>query len=118
MRPGLVVDRLNMFRVCLVLFCLGSSALQAEEALKDPTKPYKVISSKPVVMKPSVPLKVTYIKHSVGGNVAYINGELAREGDIVEGMRVAKITDSGVRLTKGGKAVWVALHAGSGITKK
>jgi len=89
------------------------------EILRDPTQPY---SAQPAPTRAAtsgeIPLTLNYLKHSGVEKVAYINGRSLREGDQINGMQVAEITSSGVKLTRDGRVRWVKLHTRRGIMKK
>ena len=111
----------------IVMFALAvamsshSFAYTAEngEILRDPTQPYSAQSAPTSAAKSGeIPLTLNYLKHSGAEKVAYINGRSLREGDQINGMQVAEITSSGVKLTQSGRVRWVKLHTSRGIMKK
>ncbi len=58
--------------------------------------------SPPVAEKPAVPLALTAIMGVPGGNVAVINNQIVKVGDVVSGHRVERITDQSVTLQEPG----------------
>jgi len=111
-----VVKGIKGFTLLVSVLCLASFA--SAEKLADPTKPYAYVPSKKTISAPSKTLRVTYIKHTQGGAVAYINGTAVQQGDWFQGMRVEQIKENGVQLRSNNKVFWAALIATKGITKK
>lgn len=101
----------------LVLVALNGLAEETE--LQDPTKPYRfkqaAVSSP---SEPKLPIVLNFIKKSGDDAVASLNGQSVRVGDRFQGMRVNKITNSGVQLVSSTRSRWVPLLSTSGITKK
>jgi hypothetical protein len=106
MRSGSVRNRYSILSV-LVALLIGPLLADAQELLRDPTRPY---AAKPVVTTTSggsvaTTFRVTAIFTSDLRRVAVVNGQRVIEGDRVDGATVVEIMADALQLNFQGKAI-------------
>jgi hypothetical protein len=110
---------LGVKAICgMALLFVTLNGLAEETELLDPTKPYRFKQAVSSPVEPRQPIVLNYIKKSGDDAVASLNGQSVRVGDRFQGMRVDKITSSGVQLVSSTRSRWVPLLSTPGITKK
>lgn len=95
-------------RLVASLLGLTLLATAAGQALDDPTRPYR--SAAPGTPGAAErPFELNGVLLGPNRRVAIINGELYREGDLVDGARVVRIEPRSVRLQRGDRSLVVEL---------
>lgn len=89
----------NPYLAALLLSMTAQAA--TAEHLADPTRPAnaRTVATTQVVSA----VKVEAIMHSGKGQLAIVNGQVVRPGDVVSGARIDEILSDGVRYTRGGQ---------------
>ena len=101
--------RAGSLRVGLVALALACTALaSAEEALRDPTRPYPY---KPVAagLQSERKLSLTAIVVSERRRVAVVNGRAVGQGERIAGAEVVEILLHAIKLRRGGRITTVPL---------
>lgn len=106
MKPGSVFDgpgiamksQLNPYLATLLLALTAKAA--AGERLTDPTRPAPPASARAAV--PNNGFRVEAVLHSEQRDLAIVNGQVVRVGDLVGSARVAEILPHGVRYVRNG----------------
>jgi MSHA biogenesis protein MshK len=100
--------------LALVLLVLAPAAFAAEDLpLQDPMRPYQApVGGAGVGAERRT--EVSAILISPQRRIAVINGELYREGDLVDGALLVRIEADSVRLKRGDRETVVPLDANAG----
>ncbi len=118
-RGGGTVDVRGAGRALARAATLSLAALAASvassagaESLADPTRPPMVGPAQPEAPEPvEVDWRLVMVRVSGAARSAVLNGALVREGDTLDGARVARIEPGSVTLEAGGRRTVVALVA-------
>jgi MSHA biogenesis protein MshK len=99
----------------LALVVLAPASYAAEDLpLKDPMRPYQAPVGGVRIGAAERTIEVSAILISPQRRIAVINGELYREGDLVEGAELVRIEAESVRLKRAGEETVVPLDASAG----
>lgn len=108
-----------MFRSAYIAAALlvAAAAARADEPLRDPMQPYRIVPGAPSVAGPAVPrYRLTAVLISPTRRIAVVNGKPYQQGERVADAEITRIDMEAVHLRAKGEEV--VLHLGSAAARR